>query len=263
MRRAIVAAGLLFSAHAWGFHINPSDLSNPSALLDPSIVSPLIRGWGFSTDHRAYEAASGLGTHAGFELSAQAVLTKLPDDFRQTLQTAGLQDPPLPVIPVPRLILHKGLGDRLDIGFSWLRFQGISLIGGDVKVVVFKPDEGPVWAIRMNYSASKVRFDASGAYLQLEATTWKPEILLSQPLDFAEPYLGVGYELTRGSVSFNLPLPAPFPNLSGATGAKGGGGLAFMGLALRVPGIGLRLTLDGEYSTVGAHALGAKFGFNF
>lgn len=253
---------LPYQAHA-SFSLSPSSFTNPLALIDPSIVTSIVRTIGFASDHRAYEGASGLGSSAGFDISVQATAVKLPPDFRDALSTAGISSLPMPIVPLPRLIAHKGLGDRFDIGFSWIIFKEIQIEGFDAKIVAIKPDEGPTWAVRLNYTISKLDFSESGADLAVHTQIFKPEILVSQKLDFFEPYLGVGYQMVRGNMKVQLPLPAPLPSIDSTVSAHGGGGLAFLGLSMRAPGIALRLTVDGEYSTVGAHALGAKFGFNF
>jgi hypothetical protein len=246
-----------------GFSLSPTSFSNPSALIQSSVVTPIVRTIGFAADHRAYEGATGLGNAAGIDLSVQATAVKLPPSFRDALSTAGLDNLPLPIVPLPRLIAHKGIGSRFDVGMSWIIFKEIKILGFDAKAVVYQPDEGPTWAIRLNYTDAKIDFSDSGASLGVHTRTMKPEILVSQKLDFFEPYLGVGYQLVNGSLTVNLPLPSPLPSINETVSARGGGGLAFVGLGLKVPGIALRLLIDGEYSTVGAHALGAKFGFNF
>jgi hypothetical protein len=246
-----------------GFDLSPTSFSNPSALIDSSVVTPIVRTIGFAADHRAYEGAAGLGNAAGIDLSVQATLVKLPPSFRDALSVAGLNDLPLPVLPLPRLIAHKGIGSRFDVGMSWIIFKEVKILGFDAKVVVYQPDEGPTWAIRLNYADAKIDFADSGASLGVHTRTMKPEILVSQKLDFFEPYLGVGYQFVNGDLKVNLPLPSPFPSINQTVAAHGGGGLAIVGLGFRVPGIALRLLIDGEYSTVGAHSLGAKFGFNF
>ncbi|MFL5813356.1 MAG: hypothetical protein ACJ763_07235 [Bdellovibrionia bacterium] len=249
-------------AHA-GFSLSPTSFSNPSALIDSNVVTPIVRTIGFAADHRAYEGAAGLGNAAGIELSLQATAVKLPPSFRDALSSAGLDNLPLPIVPLPRLIAHKGIGSRFDVGMSWIIFKEIKILGFDAKAVVYQPDEGPTWAIRLNYTDANISFSDSGASLGVHTRTMKPEILVSQRLDFFEPYLGVGYQLVNGSLKVNLPLPTPLPSINETVSARGGGGLAFVGLGLKVPGIALRLLIDGEYSTVGAHSLGAKFGFNF
>lgn len=262
---ALVAASvLIFSASSFAsFSLSPSSFSNPGALLDSSVASPIIKTIGLATDHRAFEGAAGLGTDFGFDVSLQAMMVKLPEEFRTALTSAGMGSLPLQIIPVARINAHKGIGERLDLGFSWVMFREIQIVGFDCKVVFIKPEEGPTWAFRLNYTQSKLDFTESGADLAVHTRTFKPELLVSQKLDFAEPYLGIGYELVHGDLSVKIPLPSPLPSIDETVSGHGGGGVAFMGLALRAPGIALRLVIDGEYSTVGAHSLGAKFGFNF
>lgn len=253
---------LASQAHA-SFSLSPSSFTNPLALIDPTIVTSIVRTIGLASDHRAYEGASGLGNAAGFDISAQVTAVKLPPDFRDALNSAGLTSLPLPIVPLPRLIAHKGIGDRFDFGFSWIIFKEVQIEGFDAKIVVLKPDEGPTWAVRLNYTVSKLDFADSGADLAVHTHIFKPEILVSQKLDYFEPYLGIGYQMVRGDMKVQIPLPSPLPSIDSKVSAHGGGGLAFVGLSLKAPGIALRLVVDGEYSTIGAHSLGAKFGFNF
>jgi hypothetical protein len=222
-----------------------------------------VRTIGFAADHRAYEGATGLGNSAGIDLSAQVTMVKLPPSFRDALSMAGLDNLPVPIVPLPRLVAHKGIGSRFDVGMSWIIFKEIKIVGFDAKAVVYQPDEGPTWAIRLNYADARLDFSDMGASLGVHTRTMKPELLVSQKLDFFEPYLGVGYQFVNGSLNVNLPLPQPLTSINQTVSAHGGGGLAFIGLSLKAPGIALRLLVDGEYSTVGAHSLGAKFGFNF
>jgi hypothetical protein len=263
MTGAAALCGPLPSAVAATINLNPANFSNPGALIDPNIVTPIVKTIGFASDHRAYEGATGLGNSAGIDLSVQATAVKLPSNFRDALTAAGLSQLPLPIVPVPRLMAHKGIGDRFDIGASWIWYRELQITGFDAKWVTYQPEEGPTWAVRLNYTFCKLDFTGGGATLGVHTQTFKPEILVSQKLDFAEPYLGIGYQIVNGKLILDLPFPAPLPTISQTIDAHGGGGLAFIGLALKAPGLALRLIVDGEYSTVGAHALGAKFGLSF
>jgi hypothetical protein len=204
-----------------------------------------------------------LGNSSGVEISAQAILVKFPPAFRDVLTQAGIKSLPIQVLPVPRLIAHKGIGSRFDVGISWIIFKEVQIVGFDAKVVAYQPEEGPTWAIRLNYTSSKLDYAESGALIAVHNQIFKPELLISQKLDFAEPYFGIGYQFVRGTLKVQVPLPSPLTSIDQTVSAHGGGGLAFIGLGLKAPGFPLRLSLDGEYSTVGAHALGAKLGFNF
>ena len=164
-------------------------------------------------------------------------------------------------------MVHKGFGDRLDIGISAIAYQGQSIYGGDVKVVLYQPEEGPTFALRMSYAAGAFSYTTSAAELAVNTQTYKPELIVSKKLDFADPYIGVGYQIIRGSIDIGIPVPIQGPGIpaeiTGSANGQGSGAVGIIGVGLRVPGLGLKLTMDEEYSTIGAHALGVAIGFMF
>lgn len=237
---------------------DPSQFANPTLLLDPSIANPFIRTLGILADHRAYQPATALGTAFGLDIGIEATLMKIPQEFNDAIASAGYNGQGLPVAPIAKLHLHKGIGPRVDIGGSGLFYQSFSVWGIDLKVVTFKPEEGLTWAVRMNYGHSDVGIATT--------RTYTPQLLLSTDLEIADPYFGFGYEYVEGTINIVQPTGAPagFPQTVTVTG-KGSGGafMAFLGVALKIPATGIKLTVEGAYSLLGADTLGTKFGFAF
>ena len=264
MSRAWILAALFFSfpAHAAvnGLPFDPSLYSNPSALISPALANSLVKMVGTLSDEKSYEPASALGTSAGVDISIEATLFKVSKDFLDALSSAGVNTgAAIPFVPIAKLHIHKGLSDRVDIGVSGIFFEGYSIWGSEIKIVTYQPEEGPVWAIRMSYSRGNLGF--------VSTTTYTPAVLLSQPLDYMEPYVGLAYEIIQGDINITVPaqqiagqtIVIPALTASGSASAA----IAFMGLGFRIPHSGLKLTIEGSYNTGGADALGIKFGFNF
>ncbi len=237
------------------------DPSDPNSLGLGGVPNEAVKTVGIALDNRAYQPATPLGLSSGVDLSIEATVVKVPDSFKAALSSAGIDGAEsIPIIPSPKLSLHKGISDRTDIGGSFIAYQGYLVVGGDIKVTTSDPEaEGPTFAIRLSYNYAKLDF--------VTAHTYTPQLLMSRKLEFADPYIGIGYQYVRGYVALTVPtgLPDPAPQnyTAGPYNGSGGGMLAFLGVGLRPPHTGIKLTIEGSYSSAQAHALGLKFGFNF
>jgi hypothetical protein len=240
---------------------------DPSLLADSSqadaVLKPIIKTVGIYGDHRPYEPATPLGIHAGVDISVEATLVKLPDDLL-ALQGNSSSATAVP-LPSLKLHLHKGLGEFVDIGGSMIMLSGSHIYGADLKVVIAQPAEGPTWALRLCYASTSlaltgISFDTLSVSGNISTSTLTPQILISRELDFADPYLGIGYEYVQGSASVTPPAPIPTQQLGSATASSF---MAFTGVSIRIPRTGVRLTLEGSYSSAGMDTLGTKIGFSF
>ena len=246
-------------AHAGPLPVDPSQFGNFLNLMNQATVDTFIRTVGIYADQRPYQPATPLGLLFGFDAALEVTLMKIPDDFAAAVQTASGSNIALPVLPLPRLQVHKGLGDHMDVGLSYIGYQGYVIYGGDVKFVLWNDEETPTWAMRLCYSHSNVGF--------LTTTTWTPQLLISRKLDFADPYIGVGYEMVNGTLTATTdPVQVAVLQALGVPSSLSGGGqafMAFLGVGLRIPRVGLKLTIEGSYSPIGADTLGTTLGFSF
>lgn len=244
-------------AAAGGLPFDPSSFEDPSSLIGSSLVNSLVKTVGFALDHRPYEGATPLGTFVGLDMGIEITLAKLPSDLATELAKANPSGgtPTLPpFLPVPRLHLHKGIGQHVSIGLSGILYKGFVLYGGDLKITLYNPSEGITLATRMSYSVSKIGF--------VSTKTYTPQLLISRRVSFADPYIGVGYQYATGGISFPLEVQGISLGTLSASGSARGF-IAFMGTQFRVAVTGLELTLEGSYSSVGVNTFGTKFGFSF
>lgn len=261
---ALVLASPRARADTAGLPLDPDQYPEVQAL--DAVASEIISAVGILADHRPYQPATPLGPTGVVDVGAEVTIVKIPNSFRDAVLRGGLSQnllPPL-VLPTARLHLHRGVGERMEIGASALVVRGYRMIGGDVKLALSDPQaEGPLVAVRFSYSVSKVGF--------VQTKTYTPQILLSKKMDFADPYMGLGYEYVTGELYLNVTQKVAPAYPGGPTQIRidntysgvGGGMIAFLGLAFRVPLVGFRLTLEGTYSKAGASSMGTKIGFSF
>lgn len=243
-------------------------------LLTDGVVSSLIKTVGFATDFQAYQPATPLGMGIGLDFGIELTLAHLPDTFYSALDTAGAGSATkIPSLPVPRFIIHKGIGSRVDVGASFIFYRGNYIAGGDIKIALSLPDEGPAWALRVSYN----RTDLGVIFTQ----TITPQLLISKKLAFADPYMGIGYQYTLGKIS------VPLSTLADAAGvpdvpdnlpegvdinitdgeitktASSSNFISFLGVGFVLGPTGIKLAFGGTYSIAGTHTLGLTFGFSF
>lgn len=238
-----------------------NQLNTPTA---QAAIRALITLTSLSSEHRAYQPASPLGTFIGLDAGVDLTVISIPQhlitDISNAVGSTSLST--LPALPVPRLHIHKGLG-KLDLGFSYLGFlpapyTAYRIYGGDAKLTILEPDQGLVWAIRLNYTYAM--FD------MIKTTTWTPQVLASIKLDFAEPYVGIGYQLASGTISGTLSQTVPVLGVVSTPISTSGTASAFQGfggVGFKLGPTGVKLTLEMAYNTTGMNHLGSKLSLCF
>ncbi len=243
-------------------------LSNLPGLLSGEVATVVVKTFGLAFDHRPMEPATPLGNALGFDIGIEATLIQTGNQLTDILSSKGIDIPSIPVLPAVKMLnIHKGLSDIFDIGFSVFTYQNYLIWGVDAKLVVVNSEEGATWAIRLGRNsvhvpAGTVDFGAANLSVDFDVVTWTPALVISKKLDFADPYIGFGYQYATGAVNLTTNSGTTDPGLDSVVGT-GGGFLAFLGLSLRPPNLGLRLTLEGAYSSAGFNSLGTKIGFSF
>jgi hypothetical protein len=269
-KRILIFSILIGKSIAYGEVLIPlSDLLNGNGnFLDPGVVKALSMTLGVVMNHRPYEPATPLGTHPGVDFGIDVGLMQVPPMLGDSLAAKGFDVPMPPVLPSASMLnVHKGLTDSIDIGGSILTFKGFLVWSIDAKWVFLSSEEGLTWALRVGRTSVHIPVGSktilnTDISLSLDTVTVTPELVVSKKLEFADPYAGIGVRFVSGAVNIANTAGIDIPGLKSAS-ATGTSPFGFMGLSLRVPLIGFRLTLEGSYSPDGFNSLGTKIGFNF
>jgi len=243
---------------------------------------------GIAMDHRAMEAATGIAAYgAGFDIGLGVSAMKGNDDFTSAMSDLGGGSSfSLPVIPAVAINVHKSTGSRVDFGATWVSIPSsgsipfsLSMLGFDLKYVIWQPEESPTWALRLSYGQSTFGLPLSSQSMSIPVYgtvsgsvnltvmtySWTPQLLVSRRLEWAEGYIGIGYHIPTAIVKVDASFSPPMDsqNVSATERGTGGAFEAFTGLSMRMPLIGIHLTMEGWYSAVGAPGLAVKLGTSF
>ena len=177
--------------------------SDLSALTNEATAT-LLKTFAYGADFRAYQPASSLGTSLGIDIGIEVTLIDISSGFTQILALIGNTSAfAATSVPLPRLVIHKGLPWGVDLGFSWIGFQGDSLLGFSGKWTFLNPGMASV-AGRVSYTKADISF--------LETTTITIDVLASVKAFIIEPYVGLGLQLGSGSFDLTVngaAIPAP------------------------------------------------------
>lgn len=181
-----------------------------------SLASALQSSVALGMDSRSFEPATTLGTSLGIDLGIDVVVSK-PNGNVQNLLTTISQGSPsdssMLILPSLRLRLNKGLSENVEIGASYLPAMNLKYIGGssslgfEGKLVIFRPVEGPVWALRLSYMTNDFILKYNPLQVEVNTTTLTPQLIISQPFEWANPYLGAAFQYSTGTVNGELLIP--------------------------------------------------------
>lgn len=222
-----------------------SQFATFTRLLEDSVTRPIVRTVGGIASPRAFDSATPL--FAGIELGLQIEYIKLPTDLEAALTHAGLRTKLPASVPLGRIFLRKGFGKRVALGLSGIAYQGYRIYGAESKITLYHPDEGVSVALRAGISLTQIGF--------VSATAIAPQLLVSRKLSFADPYLGLGYTLINGGLTFAA------GGYSFKSQASASGLTAFTGVKFKSLETSLMFIVEGSYSSLGASAVGIGLGF--
>ncbi len=242
--------------------LDPSQFLNQK--LPQNVSNEAVKMFAIYTVHRPYTGATSMVDYNSMDVLVEATLVKIGDGVLNALAANGITPPQIeaPAVPIGALKIRKAINERSDLGISVLSYQGQIIVGGDVKVVLHKAEEGPSFAIRLGYTYANVPY----AFLH-DISTISPELVMSQKLYFAEPYLGIGGRYMHGRIAMSETVNVPIlgPETVNVTGTGSGTtGYAFTGVYFRIFGAqGLRLGVEGTFDLSGYSTVGGVFGLGF
>lgn len=224
-----------------------------SKFTDP-LVQSLIETVALGTAHRAYQPASALGAVIGLDLGLEVTAISLPDTFVSALKTAGATTTVPPAIAIPRVNVHKGLPFGVDVGFSYIGYQGNKVVGGDIHWSILK--KGillPAVALRLSDTYSKLFF--------MNTHNVGADLIVSKKIAFLlEPYLGVGMQWVSGDLSVPVNTSIGLPvNISSSHSFNTQH--IFVGMPIKMAF--LHLTPEADHSFKGINTYGLKLSLGF
>ncbi len=218
----------------------PFDLSSLLGDVE-SKVRTVTETLGPLTGSRSLSPATPLSSNLGLEVGASASLLSGDEDFWNLL---GSPSAPL---PVALLQIQKKLSPQATLGLHGLVFQDFKLYGGSLTAHLLQPEEGPFVSGRFTFGWARI----SSVFM---SRNWGLEVLASRDLGYADPYLGVGAHLLSGT----LTLDSGIPGIALSANALAQHLRLFGGVQLRLPALGLALTLEGEYGLRSLSGLSTK-----
>ena len=249
---ALVVLGFSVNAHAVIPFVPTSISALTSGMADSLIQTVAIGG-----DYRDYMPATSLGMTLGLDIGINLVAFGPPSDFQTAFSTVTGQTLPS-LIPFPRLSIHKGLPQGIDLGFSYFGYTdpagqySINSYGGSVKWA-FIPG-----GVASPTVAAKISANYNG-FGFINTHTYKLDVIASKNLYIIDPYVGMGLEMWNGSLDFPVsvgPLPINVSGTSSGTNPHFYGGLVLKLLVLKLTG-------EMDYSTAGVTTYGGKVSLGF
>lgn len=228
-------------------NFNAGNLSD----VNQQAVESLIKTVAIGYDHRPFMPASPLELAIGLDIGVDIVAVKFPAETVQALRLATDRDNIPSTVPIPRFSIHKGLPWGIDLGMSWVSYQGNRIVGFDAKWAFLREKEHlPIVAFRTSANYLKLFF--------LETSTYKFDLLVSKKLGFLiEPYFGFGLQVASGKLEVaSGSLPAGVSGEASQVSPH-----LYLGLPLSLAI--LRLTAEYDYSFAGISSYGFKIGFSF
>lgn len=169
-----------------------------SPSMSQSSFNTLVDELGMVTAYAPFSPAETLGV-TGFELGASLTMAKIDD----SVWNEALSDADAPsMLPVPRLMLRKGLPLGIDIGASYTSIpdSNVSIVGGELrKSLVDGTTAVPAVSVLGHFS------NLSGVD-DLDLSTYGVDLGISKGFAMFTPYGGIGQVWYEGTEHAGLSL---------------------------------------------------------
>jgi hypothetical protein len=266
IRRLVLLGTLLTCSCVEAAGFPGAELLDPNQLgsaIPQAVANEAMLLVGSYAAHRPYSGAVSIQQSNFLDFGIETTLVKMGDGLPSALQANGISAPTtsLPSLPMIKAHLRKGLSPVTDFGISALTYRQQSVYGADLKTTLIAPEEGPSLAIRLLYTWISLPL----LYIE-RCTVIAPELVVSQPLSFAESWIGIGGRWVSGTMKATVSTTVGAQTISTdlrKTGSQASG-YAFTGVRFRIPGAtGLRLGIEGSFDLAGYSTLGTFIGAGF
>lgn len=196
---AFVLLGMLLAA-SLPSRAGESDISLPTNFAQPAF-NTLVKELGIVVGYNAVAPAESLGI-TGFDIAVAVTGVELDEQVWNQVVSDGSAPS---VLPVPRLIVRKGLPFGIDLGVNYTEVQGsnITIMGGEIrKSLVEGSSVYPALSVSLHTSRLEGVDD-------LDLKTYGVDLGISKGFAMLTPYAGIGQLWIDGSENI------PFNNLHG------------------------------------------------
>lgn len=237
----IVLSGVL-SLTAFSTYAGDSDISLPNNGFIQSEFDTLIEELGVAVAYNGVAPAESMGV-TGFDVAVAIAGIEL----NETVWNQVVSDGSAPsTLPVPKLIVRKGLPFGVDIGLNYTSVpdSNVKIIGGEIRKSLI---EGSTVSPAVSLSLHTSRLDGVD---DLDVETYGVDLGVSKGFAMLTPYASIGQLWVEGSENTPLNLrPYDDSMVRSHVGLK----IAFMPV--------MSLTLQADFAETNSYI--AKLGFDF
>lgn len=251
-RNRFISAAFLTGVLSFGVQAQAATTFEPTDWADftQPIVETSVEQIAFGAAHTPYQPASPLGVLVGVDVGVSVTAISLTEEFKTALTTIGASTNPPGFIPLPRLHVSKGLPFGLDLGASYIGYEGYKIFGLHSQYAILSGGLlMPSLSARVSYTNADLFY--------VKSNTMALDVVGSKKLGpFFDPYVGFGLQRVSGEI--DVPTGTTL-SVSGEHSAMSP--RFFVGLPVKLAF--LQVTGQYEYNFNGMSNYGAKFGFSF
>jgi len=226
--------------------ISPVQAADNDISLDPSLLqsefNTLVDELGTAVSYNPVSPAEPLGI-TGFEAGILVTMVDIDDN----IWSKAVSDADAPsMLPVPRLMVRKGLPFGIDVGLGYTKVPGsnIKIIGGEIRKAILEGTAATP-AVAVIGHTSKL----SGVS-DVDISTYGIDVGISKGFAIFTPYAGIGQVWINGSENAGLGLA---DHDTSETRSYAGLRIGFMPL--------LNLVAQADFSVVNSYSLRLNLGF--
>ena len=214
--------------------------------LDPTLqqseFNTLIEELGTAVSYNPLSPAEPLGI-TGFEAGIAVTMVNIDDN----IWSKAVSDADAPsMLPVPRLMIRKGLPFGVDVGLAYTKVPGsnVKIIGGEIRKAILEGSAATPAVTILGHTSNLSGVD------DVDISTYGIDVGISKGFTIFTPYAGIGQVWINGSENAGLGLA---DHDTSETRSYAGLRVGFMPL--------LNLVAQADFSVVNSYSLRLNLGF--
>jgi len=226
--------------------ISPVQAGDNDISLDPALLqsefNTLVEEFGTAVSYNPVSPAEPLGI-TGFEAGILVTMVDIDDN----IWSKAVSDADAPsMLPVPRLMVRKGLPFGVDVGIAYTKVPGsnIKIIGGEIRKAILEGSAATPAVTILGHTSNLSGVD------DVDISAYGVDVGISKGFTIFTPYAGIGQVWIDGSENAGLGLA---DHDTSETRGYAGVRIGFMPL--------LNLVAQADFSVVNSYSLRLNLGF--